>query len=257
MALQSASLFDEIGAAVAADPGLVKKVRARALRAPCPAHSSRLCGHHLHPHNDSSLSLSCQVKGVIQFIVQPGGAWVVDLKNGNGSVKEGKAAKADMTLTVKDADLVAIASGKLNPQQVRAEARARGPIRGRVALTCSRAVCVWFPTQAFMRGKLKVKGNMGLAMKLGTVIKAAQANKKASPAASAPKAAAPAKSSLQSAVLFDEIAAAIASDGANLVKKVCCQLVMPGFAWAGVKPGTLPFAHVPLSFSMHEHRSRE
>ena len=59
------------------------------------------------------------MKGVIQFVVTPGGAWVVDLKNGNGSVEEGKADKADMTLTVKDEDMVAIANGKLNPQQVR------------------------------------------------------------------------------------------------------------------------------------------
>jgi len=34
------------------------------------------------------------------------------------------------------------------------------------------------PLQAFMRGKLKVKGNMGLAMKLGTVIKAAKSRSK-------------------------------------------------------------------------------
>ena len=79
----------------------------------------------------------------MQFIVTPGGEWVVDLKNGSGSVKPGKAAKADLTLTVSDDDFVALAEGKLNPQQ------------------------------AFMRGKLKLKGNMGLAMKLGTVIQAA------------------------------------------------------------------------------------
>ena len=66
-----------------------------------------------------TLWLLRQVKGVIQFIITPGGAWVVDLKNGNGSVTEGKAnGKVDMTLTVSDADMVAIASGKLNAQQV-------------------------------------------------------------------------------------------------------------------------------------------
>ena len=67
-----------------------------------------------------------QVNGVVQFLVTPGGEWVVDLKNGNGSVKAGRAAKADLTLTVSDDDFVMLAEGKLNPQQ------------------------------AFMRGKLKV-----------------------------------------------------------------------------------------------------
>ena len=42
----------------------------------------------------------------------------MDLKNGTGSVTTGKAKKADMTLTVKDDDFAAIASGKLNAQQV-------------------------------------------------------------------------------------------------------------------------------------------
>lgn len=63
-------------------------------------------------------SLVKQVKGVIQFIVTPGGEWVVDLKNGTGSVRQGRADKADMTLTVADDDFAAIAAGKLNPQQV-------------------------------------------------------------------------------------------------------------------------------------------
>ena len=52
--------------------------------------------------------------------------------------------KADITITIKDDDMVDLASGKLNPQQ------------------------------AFMKGKLKIKGNMGLAMKLGTVIDSAR-----------------------------------------------------------------------------------
>lgn len=106
--LKSAPLFDAIADGIKKDAGLVKKVN-----------------------------------GVIQFLVNPGGAWVVDLKNGAGSVSAGKVDKADMTLTVSDEDLVKLAAGKLNAQQ------------------------------AFMQGKIKIKGNMGLAMKLGTVIKAA------------------------------------------------------------------------------------
>ena len=44
--------------------------------------------------------------------------------------------KPDVTLSLKDEDLVALMTGKLNPQK------------------------------AFFQGKLKVQGNMGLAMKL-------------------------------------------------------------------------------------------
>ena len=40
------------------------------------------------------------------------------------------------------------------------------------------AVPLWHDEQAFMGGKLKIKGNMGLAMKLGTVIDAARPKSK-------------------------------------------------------------------------------
>lgn len=110
--LKSAPLFDAIADGIKSDPGLVKKVN-----------------------------------GVIQFNVE-GESFTVDLKNGGGSVSAGAAAKADMTMTVSDENLVKLAAGKLNAQQ------------------------------AFMQGKIKIKGNMGLAMKLGTVIKAAQAKSK-------------------------------------------------------------------------------
>ena len=115
--LKSAVVFDQIGAAVAAQgASLVKKV-----------------------------------KGIIQFNIAGGGnqtgQWTVDLKNGSGSVNAGPPAqgKADLTISVKDADFMSMQAGKLNPQS------------------------------AFMSGKIKIKGNMGLAMKLGTVLNAAKA----------------------------------------------------------------------------------
>eukprot|EP00211_Chloroparvula_japonica_P001518 CAMPEP_0119149014 /NCGR_PEP_ID=MMETSP1310-20130426/42727_1 /TAXON_ID=464262 /ORGANISM="Genus nov. species nov., Strain RCC2339" /LENGTH=551 /DNA_ID=CAMNT_0007141089 /DNA_START=131 /DNA_END=1782 /DNA_ORIENTATION=+ len=87
------------------------------------------------------------IKGVYQFNIThgPNGAtkeWTIDLKNGSGSVSNGKAGKADCTITVSDANFMALASGKANPQQL------------------------------FMSGKIKLAGNMALAMKLDTVLKA-------------------------------------------------------------------------------------
>ena len=60
-----------------------------------------------------------QVKGVVQYIIKGGdeGEWVIDLKNGAGKVYPGKAPKADITITINDDDMVAMADGKLNPQQ--------------------------------------------------------------------------------------------------------------------------------------------
>ncbi|CAL4070243.1 unnamed protein product [Meganyctiphanes norvegica] len=90
-----------------------------------------------------------KVKGVYCFIVTggPNGAqvkWIVDAKNGSGSVTKDGTTKPDCTITMKDADLVGLMTGTLNPQK------------------------------AFFQGKLKIKGNMGLAMKLQEFQKTAQ-----------------------------------------------------------------------------------
>ena len=110
--LKSEALFTEIGKRVADHPDLVKKI-----------------------------------KGIFEWNVTKGGKttgqWIVDLKNGAGSVTVGpcKQGKPDCSITVDDDDLVSIAMGKANPQQL------------------------------FMKGKLNVKGNIMLTAKLPQLFK--------------------------------------------------------------------------------------
>merc|ERR1712241_53727 len=89
--------------------------------------------------NDGA-NLVKKVKGVFGFKVKDSNGnevvWIVDAKNGSGKVEVNGKDKPDVTLSLKDEDLVALMTGKLNPQK------------------------------AFFQGKLKVQDNMGLAMKL-------------------------------------------------------------------------------------------
>ncbi|KAL6257751.1 hypothetical protein P5V15_011334 [Pogonomyrmex californicus] len=67
---------------------------------------------------------------------KPAAEWTLDLKKGEVHKGKPKSEKADTTLTIDDKDMVEIALGKLNPQL------------------------------AFMRGKLKINGNIMLIQKL-------------------------------------------------------------------------------------------
>ncbi|KUF81843.1 hypothetical protein AM588_10000307 [Phytophthora nicotianae] len=64
-------------------------------------------------------SMSKKVKGIIQFDITGAGKWNLDLKSATPALTEG-SKKADVTITINDADFVAIAMGKLNAQQVTA-----------------------------------------------------------------------------------------------------------------------------------------
>lgn len=82
-----------------------------------------------------------KIGGVFAFKVKDGpngkeAIWFVDVKNGKGCVHNDADKTADCTISMSDADLLALMTGKMNPQT------------------------------AFFQGKLKITGNMGLAMKL-------------------------------------------------------------------------------------------
>ena len=77
-----------------------------------------------------------QVSTVFQFeLINPDSSWLIDVKNGKGSVVAGKGA-ADVTLTLSDEDFLAMTSGAADPQKL------------------------------YFAGKLKVGGNVMASQKL-------------------------------------------------------------------------------------------
>jgi len=151
-------------------------------------------------------TIAPKIGGVYHFKIADK-SWILDMKNGSGSVKQAAPEKADVTITVAEPDFINLMTGKVNGQNL------------------------------FMQGKLKIQGNMGLAMKLDKLPreapkpaagKSADASKTAIPAApaAAPIASnaanAPVSSSssgLRAAAVFDELSKRIASNP-DLVKKV-------------------------------------
>jgi putative sterol carrier protein len=79
----------------------------------------------------------------IQFNLtgEGGGHYFVEVKDGICKTGEGDHPAPRMTTTIKAADYVDMVAGRLNP------------------------------TTAFMNGKLKIQGDMGLAMKMQTLFK--------------------------------------------------------------------------------------
>jgi len=83
------------------------------------------------------------MNAVYQFDItgEGGGKWYAAIENGELSVVEGEHENPSITLTMADQDYLAMIAGTLNGQM------------------------------AFMTGKLKIKGDMSLAMKLNSLFK--------------------------------------------------------------------------------------
>jgi putative sterol carrier protein len=83
------------------------------------------------------------VNAIIQFDLtgDNGGQFYLEIKDGAVEAHDGTSEDAKMTLTASLEDYYAVTMGQMNPMN------------------------------AFMQGKLKVKGDMGLAMKMQTMFK--------------------------------------------------------------------------------------
>jgi putative sterol carrier protein len=97
---------------------------------------------HLPERLRSKPDVVAKINAVYQFNISGpnGGAWSIDCTAPGGAVKEGTAANARCTVAMVDADFLNVVNGKLNPQM------------------------------AFMSGKLKIQGDISLAMKLQQIL---------------------------------------------------------------------------------------
>jgi len=90
------------------------------------------------------LSLGKEINATYLFNItgETGGTWTIALNSNAQEVKVGSIENPQCTITISDKDFVNLVEGTLNPQM------------------------------AFMTGRLKVKGDLGLALKLGKILKA-------------------------------------------------------------------------------------
>lgn len=81
------------------------------------------------------------IQAIYEFnITDENQVYSLDFTKDSNFVTEGSTGNAKCTISIKGEDLAALVDKKLNPQM------------------------------AFMTGKLKIKGDMGLALKLGTIL---------------------------------------------------------------------------------------
>jgi len=153
-------------------------------------------------HLAATKGLGEQTKTVFQFLLkEPDSAWVLDMKSGDGTVRQGSADKPDVTLELSDADFVAMSTGKADPNKL------------------------------YFGGKMKVSGNVMASQKLAFLQKIdpkllqeaasapAAAPTKAAAAAAAPKAA-------QSGAVFAALAERLKSAGKKDVNDLAGQVLL-------------------------------
>lgn len=94
-------------------------------------------------HLAQNPSLVQALEAIYQFQVlgEQGGFWFIEISNNQGKVQSGVHENPNCHVTIEDSDLIHLVNGELSPQ--------------------------W----AFMSGKLKIKGDFGLALKLGQILK--------------------------------------------------------------------------------------
>jgi putative sterol carrier protein len=97
---------------------------------------------HMPERLRSKPDLVTKINAVYQFNISgpEGGQWSVDCSQPSGVVAAGVAATPKCTVNCTDADFLNIVNGKMNAQM------------------------------AFMSGKLKIQGDMGMAMKLQQIL---------------------------------------------------------------------------------------
>jgi len=98
--------------------------------------------HHIPAKFQSKPDVVQKINAVYQFNISGpgGGSWTVDCTQPGGKISAGSAPAPKCTVAATDADFLSIVNGKLNPQM------------------------------AFMSGKLKIQGDMGLALKLQQIL---------------------------------------------------------------------------------------
>jgi len=147
----------------------------------------------------SDPSTALKIGGLFHFKIG-NKSWTVDLKSGNGSVKQGAPASADCTVICNEADFVNLMTGKVNGQNL------------------------------FMQGKLKIQGNMGLAMKLDKIPKkkpdaksdssqGSNSSNTTTTTTTTTAAAAAASTSFRSKAVFEDLKKRIAQNS-NLVQQI-------------------------------------
>jgi putative sterol carrier protein len=83
------------------------------------------------------------VEAIIQYILtgDQGGDWIINIHEGKCTVQEGKSPNPNVTITADAVDFANVLTGKMNAMQ------------------------------AFMQGKVRLSGDMNLAMKLTSFFK--------------------------------------------------------------------------------------